>query len=141
MGDNNNSKTIDNNSGGGRGFASHPENINRKGRPPRGWTWVDLLEEVGEEVEEKTGKKYKHLVSKRLWVECANGNISAIKELMNRTDGLPKQVLDIKGGFFSKDELKIKIIEAKKYAEEPSPGEPGGSDPEPETNTDPEPTG
>ena len=79
------------------GFGDNPENINRKGRPPRGWSWAELLEDVGEEIEEKTGKKFKHLVSKRLWIECVNGNVGAIKELMNRMEGLPKQSLEHTG--------------------------------------------
>lgn len=55
--------------------------------------------------EEKTGRKFRELVSKRLWVECANGNIVAIKELMNRMDGMPKQSMDLD----AKGDFKIKI--------------------------------
>jgi len=77
------------------GFQLFPENINRNGRPPKSWSWAELLEDVGEEIEEKTGKKFKHLVSKRLWFECINGNVGAIKELFNRMEGMPKQSTDI----------------------------------------------
>ena len=68
-----------------------PGNIaNPKGRPPKGWAWAELLEDVGEEIEEKSGKKFKELVSRRLWAESVSGNVQAIKDLMNRMDGLPK---------------------------------------------------
>ena len=68
---------------------------NPGGRPKKEWTWAKLLEEVGEEVEPKSKKKYKELVSKRLWVACVNGNIHAIKELFNRMDGMPLRHVDI----------------------------------------------
>lgn len=70
---------------------------NPKGRPPSGSAWSDILREIGEEVEKKSGQTYKELVGKRLWVECVNGNISAIKELFNRMDGMPKQQTELQG--------------------------------------------
>ena len=70
---------------------------NPGGRPKKEWTWAKLLEKVGEEIEPETGKKFKELVSKRLWVSCVNGNIVAIKELFNRMDGMPKQQTEIEG--------------------------------------------
>lgn len=76
------------------GFQLHPENINRNGRPSREWTWSGLLEKVAEEEKvTKTGNKikWKELVAKRLFHEAMNGNVPAIKELMNRMDGMPDQ--------------------------------------------------
>lgn len=108
--DDTNSKTIENNSGG-RGFASHPENINREGRPPAGWSWAELLRDMGEEIEPKTGKQFKQLVTKRIWLECVNGNVGAIKELFNRMEGMPKQNMDLnvneKPKFVMSDDNKI----------------------------------
>jgi hypothetical protein len=66
---------------------------NPGGRPKKDWTWAKLLERVGEEIEPKSGKKFKELVSRRLWLECVNGNLIAIKELFNRMDGMPMQKL------------------------------------------------
>ena len=85
-------------------------NINRKGRPPKGWAWSEILEDVGEQVEEKSGKKFKELVSEKLWKECINGNILAIKELFNRMEGMPKQQTEIQGAvnIFFHESLKQK---------------------------------
>lgn len=68
---------------------------NPGGRPKKDWTWGQILEEVAEEIEPKTGKKYKELVSRRVWISAVNGNMIAIKELWNRMDGLPKQFTDL----------------------------------------------
>lgn len=68
---------------------------NPNGRPPLGFSWAETLRAAGEEIEPKSGKKYRELVSKRIWVECVNGNIGAIKELFNRMEGLPRAVSDV----------------------------------------------
>lgn len=81
---------------------------NPGGRPKKSWTWSGLLDEVGEEIEPKSGKKFKELVSKRLWISCVNGNIPAIKELMNRMEGMPKQQTELQGAvnIYLHDSLK-----------------------------------
>lgn len=68
---------------------------NPNGRPPAGFSWAETLREVGEEIEPTTGKKYRELVSRRIWLECVNGNVGAIKELFNRMEGLPRAVSDV----------------------------------------------
>ena len=70
-------------------FQKTGADANPKGRPKKDWTWAGLLEKVGEEIEPKSGKKFKELVSKRLWIDAINGNLGAIKEILNRMDGLP----------------------------------------------------
>ena len=68
-----------------------PGNIaNPKGRPPRGWTWADLLEEAAEEVlTAKDGQKIsaKKAITKRLLMMAVEGDRLAIKDIMDRTDG------------------------------------------------------
>lgn len=54
-----------------------------------------ILAEIGEEIEPKTGKPFKQLVSRRLWVDAVNGNINAIKEIINRLDGLPQAFTEL----------------------------------------------
>ena len=66
---------------------------NPGGRPKKDWTWAKLLEEAGEEIDPKSGKKFKEQVSIKLWEACLKGNIPAIKELFNRMDGMPLQKL------------------------------------------------
>lgn len=64
---------------------------NPNGRPKREWTWASLLEQVGEEIEPKSKQKFKDLVSKKLWIKAVNGDVIAIKEILNRMDGMPVQ--------------------------------------------------
>jgi hypothetical protein len=70
---------------------------NPGGRPKREWTWANLLEQVGDEIETKSGKKFKDLVTKRLWVDAVNGSLGAQKEILNRMDGMPMQKSEIQG--------------------------------------------
>lgn len=67
---------------------------NPNGAPKKSWTWAGLLEAVGEEIESKSGRKFKHLVSQRMWVDAVNGSLGAQKEIMNRMEGMPKQSSD-----------------------------------------------
>jgi hypothetical protein len=66
---------------------------NPKGRPKRDWTWSGLLAEVGERIEPKSKKTFKELVSSRIWIKAANGDVVAIKEIFNRMDGLPTETI------------------------------------------------
>ena len=79
------------------GFHTNPERINRNGAPKREWTWSGLLEQIGEEIEVKSGQKFKDLVSKRLWIDAVNGSLGAQKEILNRMDGLPIAKQEIYG--------------------------------------------
>lgn len=93
-------KTVDKRYSNGQ-FA--PGNNMSPGRPKRDWTWRDLLEEAAEEmidVKQKDGKSskfaFKRLIARKLLTEAANGNIGAVRELINRMDGMPQQKMDIK---------------------------------------------
>jgi len=79
------------------GFADNPQNINRNGRPPKGSAWSEVLEMIGETVEEKSGKTFKELVGLKIWQLCIAGNVSAIRELFNRMEGLPRIKLEHSG--------------------------------------------
>ena len=76
-------------------FKKTGADANPNGRPKRDWTWSGLLEKVGEEIEEKSGKKFKDLVTRRLWVDAVNGSLGAQKEILNRMDGMPTQPTDL----------------------------------------------
>jgi hypothetical protein len=85
------------------GFNVHPENINKKGRPPRGWAWSDLIEEaVNELLTTKDGLtiEAKKAIIKKLIYMAIDGDINAIKEIINRMDGMPNATLqtDITSG-------------------------------------------
>lgn len=113
-----NRQITNNNMAGKGGFQDHPENINRNGRPPKEWSWSDLLAEVGEEVMEQDPDKrtFRQIVGKRLWLESAKGNVNAIKELMNRMDGLPKVKIDHSGKIDSGSQEVAKLLQ-EMYAE------------------------
>jgi len=63
---------------------------NPKGAPKRKWTWAGVVQEAVEQLEED-GTPIKSSVVKALIREAKRGNILAIKELMNRMDGMPIQ--------------------------------------------------
>ena len=54
-----------------------------------------ILSDIGDEIETKSGKKFKELVSRRLWVDAVNGNTNAIREIINRLDGLPQAFTEL----------------------------------------------
>lgn len=72
---------------------------NPDGRPPKGWTWRDLLIEAAEEQEEDpvTGEKtpIKKIMAKKLVAKGKEGDVPALKEFGDRIDGRPTQQTDI----------------------------------------------
>ncbi len=67
---------------------------NPNGRPKREWTWAGLLEEAMEEQDE-TGESYKKIIVRKARTLGIKGDMTAIKEIMNRMDGMPKQAMDM----------------------------------------------
>lgn len=67
---------------------------NPNGRPKREWTWAGLIEDAMEEQDE-TGIPYKKTVTRKLRQLAKAGDITAIKEVMNRMDGMPTQQTDL----------------------------------------------
>lgn len=82
-----------NNPTGKGGFKERPQDINVGGRPIS--YFGGILRDIGNEVESKSGKTFKELVGRRLWIDAINGNINAIKEVINRLDGLPQVYTDL----------------------------------------------
>lgn len=70
--------------------------LNPTGRPKREWTWSGLLEQSMEEQDE-TGEPYKSIIIKKLRKLAMSGDIVAMKEILNRMDGMPKQDIETKG--------------------------------------------
>lgn len=65
------------------------------GRPKREWTWSSLMEEAMEE-EDETGEPFKKIIVKKMRALGVKGDMMAIKEIINRMDGMPQQ--DITSG-------------------------------------------
>ena len=98
----------------GGGFKDHPENINRKGRPKKGETFTDIiLTELSKEnvtVKTDTGVEMisaKDAVARKLIaLAVQEGNFHAIKYLMDRIDGSPRQMISLTSG--DEEELTAK---------------------------------
>ena len=66
------------------GFASHPELINRKGRPKKGESVTDLLRETVDK---------QALVDKLVEIAIEKGDIQALKYAIDRMDGKPTETV------------------------------------------------
>lgn len=78
---------------------------NPMGAPKKDWTFKDLLLEVAEEYHTITKKdgtsermQMKKMIVKKLFNKAIQGDIQAIKELLNRVDGMPRQQMDMNLG-------------------------------------------
>lgn len=81
--------------GEGKPFEEGDPRINRKGRPKKGDTWADILEEISEmevSVDKKTGEKitFKKAVAIKAFQEATKGNTLMFNAIMNRMSGYPK---------------------------------------------------
>ncbi len=65
---------------------------NPNGRPKKYLTL--LLEEIGAEIEPKSGKTFKELISRRSWVDAINGDKRAIEFIFDRIEGKAKESHD-----------------------------------------------
>lgn len=72
---------------------------NPLGRPKKDWTWKDLFVDAAEEMKEtKQGRmQVKRIIAKRLFHMAMQGNVQAIKEVIDRMDGkaIDKQEVDM----------------------------------------------
>jgi hypothetical protein len=102
---------------------------NPHGRPKREWTWATLIEDYadrkrkvkitvkgadGKEEKKDVEYSYRELVVKRLYDEAANGNIHALKEIMNRMDGMPNQTIGNQPG--KNGQVEAFIVRNTNYA-------------------------
>ena len=87
------------------------------GRPKREWTWASLFEEAMEEemADASEGKKnkIKKIITKKLAKMAMSGDITAIKEITNRMDGMPTQHTTVQ----TVEESDLDTIEQSNYAE------------------------
>jgi hypothetical protein len=81
---------------------------NPNGRPKEDWTMSGLIREALEEQDEN-GIPYKKLIANKLAKLAAKGELMAVKETINRIDGMPKQFIENTGDM----NLNIKIVDDK----------------------------
>lgn len=68
-------------------------NANPNGRPPKDWTMSSLIREASEEADE-TGEPKNKIIARKLTEKAVKGDLMAIKEFINRLDGMPKQAIE-----------------------------------------------
>ena len=89
----NNRQTIGNIMGKNQTSFKPGNNANPKGAPKKEWTMTAMYKQAAEETHKTGVPKYK-IVARKLLELAEKGDMVAIKELGNRTDGMPKQTVD-----------------------------------------------
>ena len=87
-------------------FRKGDPNINRKGQPPKEWTWRGELLKA---LERKTadGTPMKQGMAEAMVDKALQGDVIAFNAIANRTDGMPQQTTLIKGD--ANEPLAIKL--------------------------------
>ena len=73
------------------GFNTRPENINKDGRPPKGYSITETIKAMMDEKPE-----IKKALGQKILEMALRGDITAMKTLWQYMDGMPKQTTDIK---------------------------------------------
>jgi hypothetical protein len=114
-----------------QGFASHPENINKNGRPKKGLTVTDIIDRLGEMKNKLYDpdeiKTQKEILVSLLWENVLNRlnqskdneepvdsqTVNLLKYLIDRIDGKPKETIDINDSKEDKLERLIEVVSNK----------------------------
>ena len=75
------------------GFAAHPENINRKGRPKKGNSFAEVLRTIGAETHGDLSRL--EIACRQMYELAESGDYQAIKWIADRCDGRSKQTTEI----------------------------------------------
>lgn len=90
-------------------FVKDDPNINREGRPKGSVSVVSAIKKKLEECPEGKEKTYLHyLVEKIMKKAIVDDDVSMIKDIINRVDGMPKQSTDITT---NGKELNVNIVQ------------------------------
>lgn len=105
----------------GQGFHTHPERINRKGRPPKK-NLSDILKAMLEEKIEvkmedgtKEKKEFREVLVRNLIQKASKGDIRAIQEIFDRVEGKSKQAIELDSNTFVRT---IQIVDASENKSE-----------------------
>ena len=93
------------------GFDKRPQDINRRGRPPKEYCLTDILKDQGNLEDVESGDKKvsrKQAIAQKLWAMAMSGDVQAMKYLYDRVDGRPKESIDLDHS----GELRYTIIPA-----------------------------
>ena len=103
------------NSTGKGGFAAHPENINRKGRPKKGSSFAEVLRLIGAEMHGDLSNL--ELACRQMYNLARNGDYQAIKWIADRVDGRSKQTTEIL------TPIELPTVHLLEIGEEPEAGD------------------
>ena len=81
-----------------KGFANEDQkkNINKNGRPPKSEAITDILKDYLEETEGKSKKERKKILIEKIYeLAIKNGDLAAIKYIIDRIDGKPKEKKEV----------------------------------------------
>jgi len=68
---------------------------NPNGRPKKGLSFTDIIRHQADFINKRTGEKNKDAIVKKLWELADDGDMTALKYLMDRVDGTPRQSMDL----------------------------------------------
>ena len=93
-------------------FVKDDPNINREGRPKGSVSVVSAIKKKLEECPEGKEKTYLHyLVEKIMKKAIVDDDVSMIKDIINRVDGMPKQSTDITSNGETLQPILVKFID------------------------------
>lgn len=79
----------------GRPFTKDDPRINREGRPKGSYSIVELIKKKLQEIPEGKDKTYgEYFVEQIMKKSVIEGDVSMMKDVINRVDGMPKQSVD-----------------------------------------------
>jgi hypothetical protein len=98
------------------GFQHNPEFINLNGRPKKGQTITDIIQKMGEEKKvniDGNDVTWREALSTRVWNLALKGDLQALKYVVDRIDGKPKETIDINDSKEDKLERLIEVVSNK----------------------------
>lgn len=75
------------------GFNANPQNINKSGRPPKGYSITEWFKEML-----NSKPEVKEAIGKSIMKKALEGDTTAQKMVWQYMDGMPKQTLEHEGG-------------------------------------------
>jgi len=87
-------------------FEKGDPRINRRGRPKKGECITDILQKLLDN-KNNVGKLRRVVVSEKLIELAEKGDITAIKYLVDRLDGKPRETFELKDGAIDKKLMEI----------------------------------
>lgn len=88
---------------------------NPNGRPKKGWTWSDIFTTIAERYKGTSlgAKQVKMIIGEKLFDKAMEGDIWAIKEIIDRMEGQAKQKHEVTLNPKPLDEIPERVIEGR----------------------------